>query len=166
MADLEKSRTQIPDVWFMILTFSLAATFYLTKRENKTKICNTALILLLSTRVLCFIKLMIFLQKNVDISKINRVLVLKGIFSETKYSCVLTYQISSFQHHVYEFQTRLRLKHVFTIILKLKKHKINLHKNYTQMNGFAVAKKAPIHRKIKKKKFVNIRPLKRCVEIF
>ena len=34
------------------------------------------------------------------------------------------------------------------------------------MNGFAVAKKAPIHRKIKKKKFVNIRSLKRCVEIF
>ena len=36
------------------------------------------------------------------------------------------------------------------------------------MNGFAVAKKAPIHRKIKKKKkkVVNIRSLKRCVEIF
>ena len=38
------------------------------------------------------------------------------------------------------------------------------------MNGFAVAKKAPIHRKIKKKKkkkkIVNIRSPKRCVEIF
>ena len=35
------------------------------------------------------------------------------------------------------------------------------------MNGFAVAKKAPIHRKIKKKKkVVNIRSPKRCVEIF
>ena len=37
------------------------------------------------------------------------------------------------------------------------------------MNGFAVAKKAPIHRKIKKKKkkkIVNIRSPKRWVEIF
>ena len=38
------------------------------------------------------------------------------------------------------------------------------------MNGFAVAKKAPIHIKIKKKKkkkkIVNIRSPKRCVEIF
>ena len=33
-------------------------------------------------------------KKNADISKIKRVLVLKGIFSETAYVCVLTYQIS------------------------------------------------------------------------
>ena len=36
------------------------------------------------------------LQKNNDISKIKRVLVLKGIFSETTYVCVLRYlQVSS-----------------------------------------------------------------------
>ena len=39
-----------------------------------------------------------FSKKNADISKIKEVLVLKGIFSETAYVCILTYQISSFQH--------------------------------------------------------------------
>ena len=39
-----------------------------------------------------------FLQKNKnpDISQIKRALVLKGIFSDTEYMCVLTYQIWSF----------------------------------------------------------------------
>ena len=37
-----------------------------------------------------------FLQGNADISKIKRALVRKGIFSETTYVYVLTYQISSF----------------------------------------------------------------------
>ena len=45
-----------------------------------------------------------FLQrKNEDISKIDGVLVLKGIFSETANVCVLTYQISSFQHNFNDF---------------------------------------------------------------
>ena len=37
-----------------------------------------------------------FLQENTDINKINRALALKGVFSETKYVCVLTCQIGSF----------------------------------------------------------------------
>ena len=37
-----------------------------------------------------------FLQKNADISKVKRVLVLKGIFSETPYVCVISYHIQSF----------------------------------------------------------------------
>ena len=37
-----------------------------------------------------------FLQKNAGISIIKEVLVVKSIFSETTYLCVLTYQISSF----------------------------------------------------------------------
>ena len=37
-----------------------------------------------------------FLQRNADISKIKRALVLKGIFSEITYECVLTCQISNF----------------------------------------------------------------------
>ena len=37
-----------------------------------------------------------FLQKNADISKIKRTLVLKGILSKTAYVSVLTYQISSY----------------------------------------------------------------------
>ena len=44
-----------------------------------------------------------FLEKNPDISKIKGILVLKGIFSQNKYVCVLTYQISSFQHNSIEF---------------------------------------------------------------
>ena len=32
--------------------------------------------------------MLIFLQKNADISKIKDVLALKGIFSETTYTCV------------------------------------------------------------------------------
>ena len=37
-----------------------------------------------------------FLQKHAGISKIDGVLVLKGVFSETTYVCVLAYQIWSF----------------------------------------------------------------------
>ena len=37
-----------------------------------------------------------FLQRNADISKINWVLVVKAIFFETTYVCVLTCHISSF----------------------------------------------------------------------
>ena len=36
-----------------------------------------------------------FLQKNTNMSQIKKALVLKGIFSETTYVCILTFQISS-----------------------------------------------------------------------
>ena len=39
-----------------------------------------------------FVKNAALLQKNADIGKIKGVLVLKGIFSEPTYVCVLTYQ--------------------------------------------------------------------------
>ena len=67
---------------------------YKTWKQNQ-KISNTALMLIVSVKVL-------FLTKNADfftksgISKIKKVLVLRGIISKTKYLCVLTYQISSF----------------------------------------------------------------------
>ena len=35
--DLEQSGTQVPEAWFLIPTFSLIETFYLTKTENITK---------------------------------------------------------------------------------------------------------------------------------
>ena len=38
-----------------------------------------------------------FWQKNADISKIKGVLVLEAIFSQTRYVCVLTNQISSLE---------------------------------------------------------------------
>ena len=65
------------------------------KTELK-KVSNTALLLLLWVKVLFLIKKYHFLQKNADISKTKKVSVLKGIFSETAYVCVLAYQISSF----------------------------------------------------------------------
>ena len=40
--------------------------------------------------------MLIFLEKNAGISKIKRALVLKGIFSETKYVCILMCLIWSF----------------------------------------------------------------------
>ena len=40
--------------------------------------------------------MLIFLQKNADISKIKKALVLKSMFSEEAFVCVPMYQISSF----------------------------------------------------------------------
>ena len=65
---------------------------YKNWKQNK-KISNT---LSLLVKVLFWPKNADFLQKNADISKINRVLVLRSIFSGTIYVFVLTYQISSF----------------------------------------------------------------------
>ena len=64
--------------------------------KQNWKLSNTALILLLWVKVLFLPKIAEFLQKIAGISKIKGVLVLKGIFSETTYVCVLKYQISSF----------------------------------------------------------------------
>ena len=76
--------------------FSLVVSIYLTKNENRTKkIFNTALTLLLWVKVLFLLKNADFLQNNVAISKIKRALILKGIFSETTYVCVLTCQMGS-----------------------------------------------------------------------
>ena len=45
-----------------------------------------------------------------DISKIKEVLMLKGIFSEIKYVCVLSYQISSFKKHCLKTHRKNRVK--------------------------------------------------------
>ena len=76
-------------------SFLLIATFYLTKSENRTKkISNTAVILLVSVKVLILSKMLIFCKnKTAEIHKIKGILALKDIFSETKYLCVPTYQI-------------------------------------------------------------------------
>ena len=59
-------------------------------------ISNTTLILLLWGKVLFWPKNADFFAKNDDISKIKRALVLKVIFSGTKYVRVRTRQIWSF----------------------------------------------------------------------
>ena len=43
MANLEQSRTRIPDAKSVKLTFSVIVTFYLTKSENRTKKSPTQL---------------------------------------------------------------------------------------------------------------------------
>ena len=52
--------------------------------------------LLLRVKVLFLPKNADFLQKTADINKIKKALLPKGIFSETSYVCIFTYQILSF----------------------------------------------------------------------
>ena len=61
---------------------------YKTWKQNQ-QISNTILLLL---NILFLPKNVDFLQKISDISKIKGILILKSIFSETTYVCVLTYQ--------------------------------------------------------------------------
>ena len=44
VANLQPSRSQIPDAWSIKFTFSLIATFYLTEPENRTKKALTQLV--------------------------------------------------------------------------------------------------------------------------
>ena len=64
--------------------------------KQNWNINNTAFTLWLWVKVLFLPKNTDFFQENAGISKIKNALVLKGIFSETKYVCVLTSQIWSF----------------------------------------------------------------------
>ena len=53
IANLEQSRSRIPDGWSVVLTLLLKLTFYDIKNEYRTKKnSNTALILLLSVKIL------------------------------------------------------------------------------------------------------------------
>ena len=78
MANLEQSGSRIPEAQPVKLIFSLIATFYLTKTENKTKKS------LIQLSHYSFEKFIVF---------------------ETTYVCVLTQQISIFQHNSNKFQT-------------------------------------------------------------
>ena len=67
MADLEPFRSHILDAWYVILIFSLIATFYITKTENRTKKSLAQLSSLSKDTI--FAKNADFLQNNADISK-------------------------------------------------------------------------------------------------
>ena len=69
MANLEQSGSQILEPQSVKLTFTITVTFYLAKTESRTKKSPTQL------SHYCFD----FLQKNADISRIKRTLVLKRI---------------------------------------------------------------------------------------
>ena len=89
---LQPSGIWIPDACFLKLTFSLIVTFHLTKPENRTKKSLTQLsYYCFEERYYFCQKILFFCKKNTDISKIKSILVLKGIFSETKDMRVLTY---------------------------------------------------------------------------
>ena len=97
MANLEKSGSKILDAWSVKLTFSLTVTFYITKTENRTKnLYHSSHTIALSNGTIFAQKSQFFAKKIAVISKRKGVLVLKGIFYETKYVCILMYQISSF----------------------------------------------------------------------
>ena len=81
IANLEQSGSRIPGAWSVILTSHI-------KLSQRYYFCQ---------------KMLIFCKNNADISKIKKVLVLKGIFSEIKYVRVLTYQISSFYFNPNDF---------------------------------------------------------------
>ena len=65
---------------------------YKNRKQNQ-KVSNTAINYALSKGTSFAKKNPEFLEKNADITKIKEILVLKGIFSETNYGCVLTCQI-------------------------------------------------------------------------
>ena len=69
-------------------------TFYLTKLKNRKKKRSSHTIAW--RKAIIFAKKMQISWKNADISKIKELLVLKNLFHETTYVCVLTYQISKF----------------------------------------------------------------------
>ena len=96
MTNLQPSGSRIPEAWFIKRTFSLRITTHLTKPQNRTKKSLTQLTyhtIALSKGTIFVKKMLVFCKKKSNISKIKGVLVLKGIFSETTYVCVITYRI-------------------------------------------------------------------------
>ena len=91
IANLEQSGSRIRDA--VTLIFSLIVAFYLTKSANRTKNLKHSCHNIALSEGTLFDKNADFLLKNADISKITKALVLKGMFSETTYVCLLTCQI-------------------------------------------------------------------------
>ena len=105
-SNLEQSGGRISDAQSVKLIFSIIVTFYLTKTEKRTKKSLTQLPhYCFDYLYLFWLKNADFLQKNADIIKIKGALVLKGVFSEIEYECLLSLQISIFQHNSNKFQT-------------------------------------------------------------
>ena len=73
MTNLEQSGSWIPDAWSVKLKFSLIVAFYFTKTKNRSEKWNTALILLLSIKVLFLPmpKNADFLEKMLTLAKLK-----------------------------------------------------------------------------------------------
>ena len=82
-----------PNSGWMVSNFHILFNSNILSAENwkqNYKISNTALTLLLWVKVLFWPKItVIFCKKNTDTSKVKEALIVKGIFSETSYQCVL-----------------------------------------------------------------------------
>ena len=88
--------TRKPDSWRIVCkTYVSINSFTLQKLKQNQKISNTGLTVLLWVKVLFLSRNVDFLQRNADISKIKRALLLKGILPEATYVCVHTCQIWS-----------------------------------------------------------------------
>ena len=89
---LQKSKHQQNPLEKQKLNFSRSALFHRKTRVSLKYFVNDC-----SSHTIALSKCTPFFQKNADIAKIKGALVLIGIFSETRYLCVLMCQISSFQ---------------------------------------------------------------------
>ena len=115
MANLEQSGNQMLGVQCVKLTFLLIATFYLTKTENRTKKSltkteNNSKKSLTPLSHYCFEycpifakKCRFFTKKVMTSAKLRRSWQ-KKVFFQNLQRCVLTYQMSSFQHNSNEFR--------------------------------------------------------------
>ena len=92
---LQPFGSRIPDTWSIKLTFSLRTIFGFTKTEKRTIKFLTQLSYYCFEQRYYFCQKMLIFCKKGDISKIKGVMVLKGVFSETKYVCVQRYQVSN-----------------------------------------------------------------------
>ena len=90
-----QSGSRIPDAQNVNLIFSLAVTLYLTKSESRAKkfLTHSSHNIALSKSAVFAKKMLFFCKKMLTSPK------LRGPW------CMLTYQISSFQHSSNEFQT-------------------------------------------------------------
>ena len=95
MANLQSFGKWIPDAWSIKLAFSLSSLFIFQNLKTELKILTQLSNYFFEYRYYFWQKILIFCEKNIDISKINRVLELKDTFSETRYVCVLTYQFQA-----------------------------------------------------------------------
>ena len=92
VANLEQSRSRIPDAWSVTLSFSKIVTFYLTKTENKTEKSVTELSYYEGH------KMLIFCYKDMLTSTKLRGSWYYKIYFLKLHMCVCTsHQISSFQ---------------------------------------------------------------------
>ena len=91
MTNFEQSGSRIPDA--VSKTYTSTNSNLLSYKNTELKnLQHSSHNIALSKSTIIATKL----QKNVNISKIKKAFVLKGIFSETTNVCVLTYQISIF----------------------------------------------------------------------